>query len=225
MKNIRTFYLLFAALFFTLACGLVNFNVPQTVAGSGVASSQERSVTEFTAIEIAGSADVFVTVGKAQHVLVEADDNILPLIETSVQAGRLVISTKPFTSISPRLPIRVTVTMPSIEAASLSGSGNITINDVNAETLTLNLPGSGNINVSGSARRVTVSLNGSGNIQCGDLEAQAVDVGLNGSGDVTVYASQHLGVTIRGSGSVHYRGNPTEVSQSVLGSGSVDPIP
>ena len=185
MKNIRTLSLLFVALFFTLACGLVNFSVPQTVAGSGVASSQERSVTEFTAIEIAGSADVFVTVGKAQHVLVEADDNILPLIETSVQAGRLVISTKPFTSISPRLPI----------------------------------------NVSGSARRVTVSLNGSGNIQCGDLEAQAVDVGLNGSGDVTVYASQHLGVTIRGSGSVHYRGNPTEVSQSVLGSGSVDPIP
>ena len=89
----------------------------------------------------------------------------------------------------------------------------------------LNLPGSGNINVSGNARRVTISLNGSGNIQCSELEAQTADVSLNGSGDVTVYASQHLGVTIRGSGSVHYCGNPSEVNQSVLGSGSVDPIP
>jgi hypothetical protein len=224
MKNNRILPLLFVVLFFTLACRM-NFSIPQTVVGSGVASSQERSLAEFTAIEIAGSADVFVTVGKTQHVVVESDDNILPLIETSVQSGKLVISTKSLTSISPRLPIHVIVTMPSLEAASLSGSGNITINGVNSETLMLNLPGSGNINVSGTARRVTVSLNGSGNIQCGDLEAQAVDASLNGSGNVNVYASQHLGVTIRGSGSVHYRGNPAEVNQSVLGSGSVDPIP
>jgi hypothetical protein len=164
MKNLRTIPLLFVVLFLTLACGIMNFSVPQTVAGSGVVGSQERSLAEFTAVEIAGSADVFVTVGKAQHVVVESDDNILPLIETSVRAGKLVISTKPLTSISPRLPIHVTVTMPSIEAARISGSGNITINDVNNETLTLDLPGSGNINVSGIARQVTASLNGSGNI-------------------------------------------------------------
>jgi Putative auto-transporter adhesin, head GIN domain len=224
MKSIRVLFFLSVALLFTLACGM-SFSTPQTVVGSGVASSQERSLAEFTAIEVAGSADVFVTVGEAQRVVVETDDNILPLVETSVQAGRLVISMKPFTSISPRLPVRVTVTVPSIEAASISGSGSITLTGVNAESLTLNLPGSGDITVSGATRQATISLRGSGNIQCGGLEAQTVDVSLDGSGDVTVNASQHLGVTIRGSGSIHYRGNPAEVNQSVSGSGSVDPIP
>jgi hypothetical protein len=224
MKTIRMLLLLSVVLLFTPACGM-NFSLPQTVAGSGVRSSQERSVPEFTAIEVASSADVFVTVGKTQRVVVETDDNILPLIETSVRAGRLVISTKPVTSISPRLPLRVTVTVPSLEAASISGSGSITINAVSTESLRLDLPGSGNINVAGIAKQVTISLRGSGNIQCANLQAQTVDVSLDGSGDVTVYANQHLGVTIRGSGNIHYRGNPPEINQSVLGSGNLEPIP
>ena len=208
----------------SLACGM-SYSGPRAVEGSGVLASQERALEEFSAIEIASFGDVYVTVGETQSVVVETDDNILPLVETHVNGGKLVIRTKSNTSISPKLPVRVTVTVKSLEAASIRGSGNITVKDVDADTFRIDLPGSGNIHVSGTTDRATISLKGSGNIQSGDLQAQSVRVELDGSGEVTVYAEARLDATIRGSGNIHYRGNPDDVNQSVPGSGNVSPVP
>jgi hypothetical protein len=223
MKSTRFIPLLFVIMFLSMACG-INISNPKTVDGSGISDSETRSVQEFTAIELAGSGDVTVTIGEIQSVVVEADDNILPLIETNVKGGKLVISTKPFTSINPNLPVRVTVTVKVLEAAKVSGSGNITIQGLMAKAVRFDLPGSGNISAAGTTEKVTISLNGSGNILCDDLKAQSAIVDLNGSGTINVYASESLDATIKGSGTVQYSGNPAHIKQSVSGSGTIIPI-
>jgi hypothetical protein len=222
MKATRFHLILVVLVLAALACSS-NFGGAQNIVGSGTPASQERSVRGFTAIEIVGSADVDVTVGEDLSVVVEADDNILPLIETTVRGGTLIIRTKSNTSISPKLPVRVTVSVPSLDTARIKGSGNFTIVGLDAGSVQFELPGSGNITAQGEAEHVTVSISGSGVVVCDALKAQSVDATINGSGDISVYASKDLSATIRGSGTVRYLGDPEKVSQAIPGSGSVVP--
>jgi hypothetical protein len=223
MKKIPLVILSIIALL-PMACSLT-VNSPKTVKGSGVVASETRHVSGFDAIQLAGSADVTVSFGDSESVVVEAEDNILPLIETYVRGGELVIEWKPMISVSDTEPVRVTVTMKSLKAASLPGSGNITIAGMNGGAVEFDLPGSGNITADGVVDSVNAELSGSGNIVCGDLQAKSATVKLPGSGNVTIFASESLGVTISGSGSVTYRGDPAEFTQSVTGSGTIQAAP
>jgi hypothetical protein len=224
MKNMRFIAILVILLLPSLACSL-SLGSQQVVQGSGVFSRQERDASNFTGIEIAGSADVLVSFGDTETVVVETDDNIQALIKTDVRDGKLVISTRPNTDITTRLGVRVTVTMKSLESASIRGSGTINISDLQADKVEFSLPGSGSILASGTADSVTATIGGSGEILCADLQAQSVDVDISGSGNITVYASESLDATILGSGTVQYRGNPPDVNQSIPGSGTIHAVP
>ncbi len=210
---------------FLAGCSTLNVGPFQTVVGSGVIASETREVSGFNAIEIVGSADVVVNFGDTESVKIETDNNVLPLIETKVSFGKLVIGTRPNTSTNTRLGIRVTVTAKSLQSAGISGSGNLTIKDVKTENMALDLPGSGTLTVSGKAENVSVNLNGSGNILASNLQAQVVTVALRGSGNVSVFAAQSLDATINGSGSVRYSGSPAKLKTAGPGSGVFIPQP
>jgi hypothetical protein len=223
MKKIPLVILSIVALL-PMACSLT-VNSPKIVTGSGVVASETRHVSGFDAIQLAGSADVTISFGDSESVIVEAEDNILPLIETVVSGGELIIKWKPMTSVADTEPVRVTVTMKSLNAASLPGSGNITIAGMNGGAVDFDLQGSGNITADGSVDSVSAKLGGSGNIVCADLQAKSAAVKLPGSGNITVFASESLDVKISGSGSVTYRGNPAEFTQSLTGSGVIQAAP
>lgn len=224
MRATRLISVLLIMMLATLAC-VINFGNNQTVSGSGNIVRQERSVGAFTSIELAGSGNVTVEVGGTQSVVVETDDNIQPLIETTVRNSKLIISTKPNTSIQTKQPIQITVTVKFLDGASITGSGNIDIKNMAADNTTVDLSGSGNITVAGTAKSIQATLTGSGNINCGDLLVQTATVSLRGSGNVTVNTSGSLDANITGSGNIKYRGNPAKVNQSVTGSGSINSIP
>lgn len=195
------------------------------VRGSGVSASEIRTVTGFTGVEIAGSAEVTVEFGDTESVVVETDDNLLPYIETKVSAGSLVIGTKPNTNLNTNLGIHAHVTMKSIEKARVTGSGNMTISGIQAETVKFDLPGSGNITATGTAKTVNITLPGSGNIYCDGIQSETVTAQLSGSGNITANASESIKASLVGSGNIRYRGNPVKVEQSVTGSGIISPLP
>jgi len=178
-------------------------------------------VSGFAGIALDGSGDVQVTFGPSEAVTVEAEDNILPLIETVVENHVLVIRTKPNTTITPTKTIRVRVTMKSLDSVSVAGSGNITAPGMTGDVMKVSLPGSGTITLDGTINRVDIALHGSGNVYCDGLKAKTATVTLSGSGNVTVYASDSLDATISGSGDIRYSGNPAKITKSVSGSGSI----
>jgi hypothetical protein len=204
------------------ACSFGSFS-PDVVVGSGKVAHETRSVSNFTSVVLEGSANVSISSGTTESVVVEADDNILPLIETTVKNGQLVIGNKPNTNITTVSPVKVTVTMKSLQSVTLSGSGNVTASGFSGDSLSVNLPGSGNITVTGTTNNLQIKLLGSGNIMCQGLQAKSAIVRLSGSGDIQVYASQSLDASILGSGSILYSGNPSQVNKSVSGSGSITP--
>ena len=90
-------------------------------------------------VDLAGSNNVTVHVGGRQSVVVHADDNLLRRVTTQVQTGTLVVgNTGSFTTAS---PMSVDVTMRSLEALTLSGSGIISAENIQAQRLTLTFVG------------------------------------------------------------------------------------
>jgi hypothetical protein len=218
--NKKIVILLLLLSFMLSACLGTPFN-KQVIKGSGNLTSETRNVSGFSAVSLAGSGNVEVAFGPNETVIVEAEDNILPVIETVVEKGVLVIRTKPNYNIQATKPIQIYITMKSLDGVSISGSGNITVSDLNTNSFSVAMPGSGNITVGGTANNVNIALAGSGNILCENLKAKDATVTLNGSGNITVNASESLDASIKGSGDIHYSGNPTTVNKSVAGSGSI----
>jgi hypothetical protein len=212
--------------------------------GSGRLASETRELPEFQAVELSGSMDLKIRQGTPQSVQVEADDNLLPLLETVVEGtgaqARLAIRWKRGQSIRTRAKVLVTVVVPMLNAAalkgsgdlqidafntpalklSLAGAGDVRIKDLSTEDLQLSLSGSGDVAGQGKARKLKISIAGSGDVRLAELESDEVRVSIAGSGDAAVNAQKSLDVSIAGSGDVSYVGNPA-VKSSVAGSGSV----
>jgi hypothetical protein len=141
-------------------------------------------------------------------------------VTTKVQSGTLVIGNTPggFTTKS---PMSVVVTIPALRELTLAGGGNIVVNDVETQSMTVTLSGGGNLTASGTAGSLRLTLSGSGNMWFTRLVADDVDAVLSGSGNMFVTATKSLDASIPGSGSIAYAGNPPQVTESVTGSGAI----
>lgn len=191
------------------------------VVGSGNLVTETRQVSGFNRVELAGSGEVEIVLGEEESITIEAEDNLIDLIETRVTGNTLYIGFKPNTSVTSLRSMRFTVYMKSLEGASINGSGRIEIPESNYESLDLRVSGSGRILASGSVESLSAELPGSGSIDCKDLEAGLVDATISGSGDITVTVLKSLDARISGSGNVRYYGDPASVNQVVSGSGNI----
>ncbi len=194
---------------------------PAKVQGSGNVVSETREVSGITSISLEGSADVNVKFGTEESLVIKGEDNIIFLIETNVQNHKLIIKTKPLMTYTATQPVVVNVTVTSLNGVSISGSGNIAVSGYSGDSLTLSLPGSGNIIADGSANNVQITLGGSGNIYADKVTAKTATVVLNGSGNVRVFASDTLNASISGTGNIQYAGHPANVTKNVSGSGTI----
>ena len=220
------------------SCGIINL---RQVKGNGNIQSESRSQKDFNRVETNGSFDVLVTTDSVYSVKIEADQNLLQYIETSLDGNNLKIRTASGFSLDPSSAIKVYLSAPSYSNLRSSGSGNIVgknrlvsnddlsldisgsgdINvDVHASSVTANISGSGKITVAGDAKSLKTSIAGNGDILASKLKTEETSVNIAGNGDIHVNASKQLNIHILGSGSVKYIGNPV-ISQQVAGSGSV----
>lgn len=188
--------------------------------GSGIAATQTRDVTAFNSVELAGANNVVIRVGKEQSVLVKADDNLLNRVTTDVKSGTLVIGNTPG-SFTTKTPMSVAVTVPSLDALTLTGSGNILVRGIRTASLTVTLSGSGNLMGSGTAKSLDVTVSGFGNARLTGVAAGDVHAVVSGSGTIFVTATKSLDASVPGSGTIIYAGNPQDVTKNVSGSGAI----
>jgi Putative auto-transporter adhesin, head GIN domain len=193
-----------------------------TVQGSGVLVTQSRPVAAFGSVELAGSNNVTIHVGQKQSVQVYADDNLVNRVTTDVNAATLVIGNTSG-SYSTNSPMRIEVSVPTLSALTLSGSGTITVSGVEGPRFTVTIPGSGVVRATGVTERLDAAISGSGQAELGGVEASAVRAVVSGSGEIIVTATKSLDASVPGSGSIMYGGDPSDVTKSVTGSGEIIP--
>lgn len=189
------------------------------VQGSGVAVTQTRAVASFSSLNLAGTNNVTVTIGRPQSVVVRADSNLLKDVTTQVIGETLVIgNTGSFTA---RTPMSVEVIVPSLAALNLSGDGQISVTGISAPSLTVTVSGSGLLAASGEATRLDVTLSGDGQAQLSQLVTRDARAVVTGSGLIQVNATASLDAAVPGDGAIIYSGNPPQVTTSVTGTGAV----
>lgn len=187
--------------------------------GSGVPATETRDVPAFTALDLAGTNAVTVRVGSPQSVRVTADDNLLDNVTTTVRSGALVIGE--VGSWTTRSPMRVDVTVPSLDRVALTGTGTITVAGVSAIGFTAELEGTGTVVAAGSADRLTAVLSDSGTLALSGLVARDVTARLDGTGTIRVTATSSLDALLSGTGAILYSGNPPTVTKNVAGTGAI----
>ena len=159
-------------------------------------------------------------VGARQSVIVHADSNLLGRVTTQVSSGSLVIGNTPG-NLNARSPMFVAVSVPSLDALTVQGSGNISVTGINSPSLVVRLPGSGTIHAAGTTARLDAAIGGSGTALLSRLIARDATASIDGSGSIVLTATHSLDASISGSGTILYTGNPAQVTKSVTGSGTI----
>lgn len=204
---------------------------------------EKRNVSDFKEIVLALPADLYITQGNKNEVLIEADDNALEKINTEVRNGKLTIGFEKRYNFRGFSKIKIYISVQEIEKLSLTGSGRIISNSpIKAEKIGFLLSGSGLIEISElAAGKVGAMITGSGDIKVqgknkanyldatitgsGDLESvnltfDKASLIITGSGSMNTSIVDELNAVITGSGKIYYKGNPV-IDARITGSGKI----
>ena len=224
MKTSRLF-LMFVILL-TLSCNIdVNNDFPDNfipnncLDGQGSVVSETRTLADFHSINSAIFADIHLTQGPKEDVVIEAQQNILGELKTTVVDGELRLTLNRCVDIIQ--PVKVLITIPEINNLTLTGVGDfIAENDFDLTDLNVVLAGVGDFNLQGTTTALDITLIGVGDIKAFELISDVCDVNITGVGDAEVSVNDQLDVTITGTGRVFYMGNPA-ITSNITGSGAV----
>jgi hypothetical protein len=185
-----------------------------------VSATEERTVGDFSRVEVSGSSNVVVEVGPKSGVTLTCDDNLLPYLITRVDGETLKVEMASGSYIF-KTAGEVRVTTPALRSLSVSGSSDSVVTGIAGDRVEFHLSGSGSIQAAGDVEAVDAKVSGSGDLDLRELTAQEAHVRISGSGNVDMTAHQALVARVSGSGDVTYAGTPERLSTRVSGSGTI----
>lgn len=115
----------------------------------------------------------------------------------------------------------VTVVLPEVRALRIKGSGKASFRACKQEKLSIELTGSGEVDLAGSADRLEIDISGSGSIAGFGLETKVANLRVSGSGDIHATATESVRARVSGSGKIKIAGSPGEKDTDVTGSGKI----
>lgn len=213
----------------------------KTIKGNGNVVTKTRTTSNYDGVGIGGNFDVILVQGKEGKITIEAEENIIPYIETEVKGNTLQVNYEKNINIRSTKRITITINYSDIDKVSLGGSGNvsnegviksndfkvslggsgnITLN-VDAKEIASSIGGSGNIKLKGNTNEFTCSIAGSGSIKAYDLNTDTLSANIAGSGSINSTVKNKIKAKVVGSGSIYYKGNPTHVDSKSVGSGDI----
>lgn len=198
---------------------LTGCHLGRGVQGSGVRKTEKRDLATFKAIDTEGAYSVQVSCQKPVSFEIEADDNILPLIQTDVRDGVLYVrNEKPYNT---RQMVALRISVPDLESINTKGAGKFGVSDVKNTRFEVHSSGASTVKASGETKSVEIHSSGAGMIDVENLRAEKADISSSGAASIDVYASEQLDVNVSGVGHVGYSGNPKTVNKDVSGVASV----
>ncbi len=217
------------------------------VDGTGNIVEENRDVDDFYSVSNTTSFDVYVTQSDTFSVSVNAQANILPLIETYESGGTLLIKTREFTCIRSAYDVEIFVTLPEIEELNLTGSGTLVCESIVGDIVELSLTSSGRMYVdsvfcyemyikntgSGTFESELIAtefaelrITGSGQLKFGDMYADQVSVQHSSSGTIRggIIDTYETELSLTGSGNIVVYGGTDDLVTSHTASGRIDAL-
>ena len=217
----------------------------ESSAQSGPSVQRQYRVGQFDQVSVAGPYDVQVRTTGAPSVVARGPKQLIDRLVVEVRDGQLRIH--PRRERNFRWDVawgvaRIQVTGPMLRAASVAGSGDLSVDriagrgfaasvagsgdlkvgSVQVQALQMSVAGSGDLRAdAGRAGNIKYSIAGSGDIDTRNVRADTAVVSIAGAGNVTGRVSRSAQINIVGSGDVRLIGGAS-CRVSRLGSGRVN---
>ena len=199
----------------------------KTVQGSGTIISENRDVSSFEKVSVAGAGDIVLIKSEEESLSIETDDNLVPLIQTSIRGGCLHIGPDNV-NLRPSKSIHYTLKYKKLNAVdcsgaihvegkqietenfdlNLSGASSVKIEGMKADRLKMGISGAVHVELSGKVREQKIELSGASNYQAGNLESESARVDVSGASEITLWVRKDLNAQLSGASSLRYYGSP-----------------
>lgn len=221
---------LLAATMFT-SC-VMDFNMGQ-VQGNGNVQTEDMNISEdFNEVTASRGWEVFLEKGTANSVIVEADENLLDLVDIYVKDGDLKISSEKNINKAASKKVYVTYT-DNLEELNVNSGASITTKEalqgnklnldassggvfrveVMVREVNTDVSSGGVVQVQGETQRHIVSASSGGVIKANELKAEYANADVSSGGVIRVYASDKIDADASSGGTINYYGNPKEVNK------------
>lgn len=217
-----------------------NINFGKSITGSGNVSTEKRNVANFDKVTISQGLECEIIYSDKLEVTVEADDNLINGIQTTVENGTLEISSEYDNYINVTSK-RIIVHMPKIvslesTSGSMLKSGNILKSDditlksssgssleveVEADKVTLETSSGSEQTVIGKALKVYSASSSGSTIDADELLANEVFAQSTSGSSTSVNAAVLLDGKASSGSSISYSNSPKEVRKEESSGGSV----
>jgi len=239
MTTLVKFLIIFLMTLFLSSCAfdINSGNWGSGERGNGNIVSENRSTnSEFNQITAQEGIRVYVTQAKEYDIKVEADENIIDLIGTEINNGRLKIhaienigrATKKVYVSLPEIALLKSTSGAHLDSENkiesdelvIDGSSGANINlMVSANQIEIDASSGANLNIKGEADKTNIDASSGGNINARDLETKHCDADASSGGNLSIHVSKNLIADASSGGNISYSGDPTvEKNKSISGS-------
>jgi hypothetical protein len=209
--------------------------------GHGEIVEQTVNLDDFDGFVSSIYADIHLTQGEKQEVIIQAQQNIIDNIDlTRVENGIWIIHFNQ-NMVKYSEPVKLFITIPTLTKAGINGYGTITglTPFINLDQLNLSISGagsidletqsnqmdiivsgSGDLNMVGNTDQLNMTISGAGDFHGSEFVTRLADLTISGSGTARLAVEEYLRVFVTGSGNVYYTGNP-KIDKHILGSGNI----
>jgi hypothetical protein len=188
------------------------------IRGNGHVVTQSRDVTPFVNVEADGPFEVEWRSG-APSASVTVDENLMPFIEANVSDRTLHVRTT--RSVRPSHSIKLNLSSPAREGASLSGASRFTASQLSGPRFSLTTAGASKTTLNGTVGELVASMTGASQLRAESLQTKTAEIEVTGAGSAQVTVSDTLKASITGAGKVEYSGNPAHVERQIAGAGVI----
>ncbi len=194
--------------------------------GSGNIVSQDRNLANFTGIRVGGDFEVKLRQGETYSVRVEADDNLINDIKTTVKNNDLVISYKSNVNLR-NAHMTIWVTSPVLNnirtsaSAELTTEGTIRSNeriklnassgsnikaDLDAPAIEAGLSSGAEMDLKGRTRDLQLEASSGASADAFSLKSENTIARVSSGASMDVYASVSLEARASSGGTISYKG-------------------
>ncbi|UCD08549.1 MAG: DUF2807 domain-containing protein [Dehalococcoidales bacterium] len=180
------------------------------IKGSGNIISRQVDVEDFNEVKVSGKGILLIEQGVIEGLVVETDENLMEYVKVSVSNRKLQIENvvDDGYELVPTDNIYYHLKVKEITDLALPGVVTVKCDNLQTDSLFLDVSGVNNIELSGDTNILTISADGVGNFNGEELKTMECNIHGTGNVDLTVSVVEKLDVGFKGIGKVNYIGNP-----------------
>ncbi len=207
--------------------------------GSGRAVKDLREAFPFMDVDISGELKVYLQQGDSLSVMIEADDNLLDFIDTSIKDNQLKIRISE--PISKESQIVAYITLPDLSRLGAANNAVIVANEpltgsyleidlssgtestleLNYEKVNINLSSAAKATLHGAAEKLYAESATGSFLDARFFKVTECDITARSDSRAKVYVTNSFNATARSGSMIEYRGEPSKRAWYTSGGGTI----